>query len=86
MTKQHEAYGFEGEEEKAEAAATAEEKAAVKEEERLKKLEEEAAAKEPVRAKIVRLIGELRSGRLFGADRKRAWGELEATAGGLKTE
>jgi hypothetical protein len=65
---------------------TKEQALAISEEERLKKREEEAAAKEPVRAKIVRLVGELRSGRLFGAERKRAWGELEATAGGLKTE
>jgi len=61
-------------------------KAAVAEEEKRRKLEEEEAGKEPVRSKILRLVGKLRGGGLFGGERKRAWAELEEAAGRLKSE
>jgi hypothetical protein len=73
-TQQHEAVKLE----KAEAAAVMEARAT--------ETEEEKAGKETVRGKIVRLVGELRGGRVFGAARKAMWGELEAAAGRLKSE
>ena len=98
MTKQHEAYGYEGEvvetkeereaREKREAAVgtPAEVAKAVSEEERVAKEEEEEAGKERVVAKIQRLMGALRGGRLFGAERKGAWGELEGAVGRLRSD
>jgi hypothetical protein len=59
-------------------AVTAEEKAA--------KEAEELAGKETVRGKISRLVRELRSGQLFGAERKAAWVALEEVVGWLKGE
>jgi len=59
---------------------------AVSEEEKRKKAEEEEAGKEPVRSKILRLVGKLRGGGLFGGERKAAWAELEGAAGRLKSE
>ena len=59
---------------------------AVAEEEKRRKAEEEEAGKEPVRSKILRLVGKLRGGGLFGGERKAAWAELEGAAARLKSE
>ena len=54
------------------------------EEEKRKKEEAEIAAKEPVKAKILRLLAEVRTG--VGTARRRAMDELQSTVGALKTE
>jgi hypothetical protein len=94
--KQHEAVKVEeaavAKAEEKEAGAepvTAAEKArakAIAAEEKQKKEAEERAAKEPVRSKILRLIGDLRGGQLNGVEAKAAWKDLEELARRLKGE
>ena len=84
-TTQHEAVKVEEKKEEPTAVEKARLKA-VAEEEKRKKEAEELAAKETVKGKILRLAGELRAGKLFGVDQKRAWGELEESVRRLKSE
>jgi hypothetical protein len=67
-----------------EAVKTPAEAKAISAEEKVAAEKEELEGKETVRGKIARMVGQLRSGQLFGAARKAAWGELEELVGWLK--